>query len=195
MSPTSLSLILALSQALASPQSTSTPIPPVTNLPAELEALGQRVDMLSDQQLTDALMHHLNDHVRAHYAGRLAYIVEEQVPDVHLRVGLKGTAAEPDQWVDAVGRPVRVRFEVGQPYNQEEFRAMLERIQPAIRRLFPDVTGIAGQSHLQHIEIHVAGTNAQDYQHAVAQIESLAGMKVKLRLGMARPRNLIDLPH
>jgi hypothetical protein len=195
MPPSSLYLILALSQALASPPPTSTAIPPVTIPPAGLEVLGQRVNMLDRQQLTEALMYQLDEHVRAHYADRLAYLVEEQAPDVHLRVGLKGTTPEPDQIVDVAGTPVRVRFEVGQPYNAEEFSAMLSRIQPTITELFPDVTGIAGQSHLQHIEIDVEGTNAEDYQHAVAQIESLTGMKVKLKLGTSRPRDLIDMPH
>lgn len=184
-------LFLAATQALPS-SVLPPPVDPVSTLsPAQLEALGQWIDTSNQQQMVEALLDHHAEYVRTRYKDRLAFVSIERQPDLHLRVGLKGEEKEPDLHLPIAGTTIRVKVETGYPYTQDEFRAVLEKVRPTIETLIPDVTGIAGRPELNLIEIHVQGTNEQHYQHALAQIESLAGLKAKVRLGTSRPRDLL----
>lgn len=131
--------------------------------------------------------------LRAQYADRLAFLSIEHRPDQHLLIGLKGYPAEPEQQINVSGTAVRVVFESGLPYTEQEFDQVMSDSHATIITLFPDLTGISGRPELGAIEIFVEGFDTDAYEPAVKEVEAMTHLKVKLIPGRSRTRNLIDL--
>ena len=131
------------------------------------------------------------ERLRTQYAERLAFLIIEHRPDQHLRIGLKGSTSVPQQQINVAGTSVRVVFESGQLYTQQEFRAVMKKATPRILALFPDTTGISGRPERRAIEIHIQGHDTEAYAPAAKEIEAMTGLKVQFRPGMPRPRDLI----
>ncbi|RRU14931.1 hypothetical protein [Stenotrophomonas sp. 278] len=131
------------------------------------------------------------ERLRTQHAERLAFVSIEAHPDQHLRIGLKGAAVEPDQVITIAGTAVRVIFQSGQPYTQQEFSEVLAKTARVISGLIPDVTGISGQPERRAIEIHIEGSDTEVYEPAVKEIEAMSGLKVEFRTGTSRSRNLM----
>lgn len=184
-------LLLTLAQALAASPPPIPPDPASALTPYDLARMGEWMDTSNQQRMVKALALDHVPYIRTRYQDRLTFLIVEHEPDFHIRIGLKGHALEPDLFLPVAGTTFRVRVEVGYPYTEAEFNALVEKATPHIYTLIPDFTGVSSDAELGLIEIDVEGTNAQNYQHALAQIESLSGLKAKVRLGMPRQRNLI----
>lgn len=123
------------------------------------------------------------------YKDRLTYISIESQPDLHIRIGLKGSAVEPDQKLSVNGESVRVDLQEGYLYTREEFRQVVKKATPKIIELIPDATSINGRPNLNIIEIWVQGTNEKTYQRALEQIQKITGIKAQVVLGTVPSRN------
>ncbi len=143
-------------------------------------------------QVQSELLPHI-EKLRAQYADRLAFLSIEHHPDQHLRIGLKGYLAEPEQQINVSGTAVRVVFESGQPYTGQEFDQVMSDSHATIIAHFPDLTGISGRPELGAIEIFIEGFDTDAYEPAIKEIEAMTHLKVKLIPGRSRTRNLIDL--
>ncbi|WP_282296046.1 hypothetical protein [Stenotrophomonas sp. PS02289] len=125
------------------------------------------------------------------YKDRLTYISIESQPDLHIRIGLKGSAVEPDQKLSVNGESVRVDLQEGYLYTREEFRQVVKKATPKIIELIPDATSINGRPNLNIIEIWVQGTDEKTYQRALEQIQKITGIKAQVVLGTVPSRNSV----
>lgn len=147
-----------------------------------LEAARQRLEVESG---LDPLIKQLQEK----YKDRLTYISIESQPDQHIRIGLKGSATEPDQKLAVNGASVRVELQEGYLYTREEFRQVVTKATPKIMELIPDATSINVRPNLNLIEIWVQGTDEKAYRRALEQIEKITGIKAQVVLGKVPSRN------
>lgn len=186
-------LTILASSALASAGASETPpyIEDDTALRAYIADTGVSLEEARNRLRVQAEIGPHIERLRAQHAERLAFISIEAHPDQHLRIGLKGAAVEPDQVITIAGTSVRVVFQSGQPYTQQEFSQVLAKTARVISGLIPDVTGISGQPERRAIEIHIEGFDTEVYEPAVKEIEAMSGLKVEFRTGTSRSRNLM----
>lgn len=138
-------------------------------------------------QIESELPPHI-ENLKARYKERAAFVSIASAPDQHLVVGLKGNAMESSQRINVGGSSIRVEFEEGYAYTEQEFLAIMKKAVPKVAELIPDATSVDGRPELGVIEIWVQGTSRDAYQPAISKIEQMTGLKVKLVLGKTPSR-------
>lgn len=139
-------------------------------------------------QIESELPPHI-ERLKARYRERVAFVSIAHLPDQHLVVGLKGSAMESTQHITVGGSNIKVEFEEGYAYTEQEFIAIMKRAVPKVAELIPDATSVDGRPELGLIEIWVQGMDEDSYQPAAAEIEKMTDLKVKLVLGKTPSRN------
>ncbi|WP_282297464.1 hypothetical protein [Stenotrophomonas sp. PS02289] len=190
MSISALFMALALAQSTAaSPGPEARPSEAEMTVAAFSESFGVSQDEARKRIEAGEAIDQYVESLRERYKSRLTFISIEQSPDQHIVVGLKGPQMVPTQRMSEEGATVRVEFEEGYPYDQAEFRTIVQNSLKEAKKLIPGITGMEGRPELGTIRIHVQDRSDNGHSKAAAKLGQMFGVKFEIVYGQGRSTN------